>query len=110
MGRNVIMSERTAVYLDYSYQVTPLERTYAFDPIPEDLEEKYHKYILGIEACLWTEYVPNIKQLEWQIFPRLIAVAEIGWTSKNNRNFKSFQKRLDSSLKRLDFLGINYGR
>ncbi len=109
-GRDVIMSEMTAVYLNYPYKITPLIKTYQYDPIPNDLEEKYHQYILGIEACLWAEFVKDRKRLEWQVFPRLIAVAETGWTPKKKKNFNSFEKRLDSYLKRLEISGINYGQ
>ena len=77
--------------------------------LPDSLQaQKYHKHILGLEAPLWSEYVPNIKRLEWQTFPRLIAFAETGWTPKIKKNFKSFQNRLKYFLKRFDMIGINY--
>ena len=109
-GRDVVMSEMSAVYLNYPYKLIPLSKTYQYDPIPKDLEEKYHKYILGLEACLWAEFIPNNKRLEWQAFPRLIAVAETGWTPEKKKDFKSFKKRIDSYLKRLELCGINYGQ
>jgi len=85
-----------------------LQKTYSFEPIPKKLDKKYHDKILGIEAPLWCEWVPNRKRLEWQIFPRLTAVAEIGWTSKENRNYKSFIQRLKRFNKILDGIGVNY--
>ncbi len=108
MGRNVVMSELNAVYLNFPYNLLPLRKTYMYDPIPNELEQKFYNQILGIEACLWTEYIPKKKRLEWHTFPRLIAVAEIGWTPKEKKNLQSFLKRLDSFLKRLDFHEINY--
>ena len=110
LGREVVMSEMSAVYLNYPYKIIPLERSYNYDPIPTELEAKYHKRILGIEACLWTEYVKNKKILEWQAFPRLIAISETGWTPKNKKNFKSFQKRLEKFNKWLDLLKVNYAK
>ena len=107
-GREVVMSEMKALYFDYPYRLIPLHQTYNYDPIPSNLEEKYHKNILGLEACLWTEYVKNKDKLEWQAFPRLIAVAETGWTPKNKRNFESFLERLDSFLPLLKALDVNY--
>jgi hexosaminidase len=59
---------------------------------------------------MWTEWVPNIKRLEWQLFPRLIAVAETGWTLKSLKDYKDFIQRLESYLKRLDILNINYAK
>ncbi|MHA1490086.1 MAG: beta-N-acetylhexosaminidase [Promethearchaeota archaeon] len=109
-GRNIVMSERTAVYLDYPLELTPLKRTYEYDPMSNELEGKYHDQIFGLEGLLWSEHVPNVKRLDWQIFPRLIAIAETGWTPKKRKNFNSFQKRLEIFLKRLDFHDINYAK
>jgi hexosaminidase len=107
-NQNVVMSERKAVYLNYPYNITPLQKTYKYDPIPSELEEEFHNMILGIEGCLWSEYVPEIRRLEWQIFPRLCAIAETGWTSRINKNFYGFLERLNPFLRRLKVLGINY--
>jgi hexosaminidase len=73
------MSEMKAVYLNYPYKVIPLRKTYEYDPIPDKLESEYHKNVLGLETCLWTEYVKDNKRLEFQVFPRLTAVVETGW-------------------------------
>ena len=107
-GRSVVMSEMRAVYLNYPYNLMPLTKTYEYDPIPDELSKNFHQQILGLEACLWAEYVKDSKRLEWQVFPRLIAVAETGWTSKEYKNFRSFLTRLDLYLKRLSFQKINY--
>ena len=109
-GRKVVMSEFSAVYLNRPYKLIPMKKTYLYDPVPEDDGNNYEKHILGIEACLWTEYVNNKDKLEWQTFPRLIAVAETGWSPKNKKNFESFQRRLDEFLKRLDLFKINYAK
>ena len=110
LGRKVVMSEFSAVYLNYPYNHIPLERTYNYEPIPNELESKFHKRILGIEACLWTEFVKNKKNLEWQAFPRLIAVAETAWSPKNKKNFEYFQRRLDGFLKWLDLFKVSYAK
>jgi len=89
-GRKVVMSEMSAVYLNYPYNLIPIRKTYLYDPIPEEFSNNDEKQILGIEACLWTEFVDNKDKLEWQAFPRLIAIAETGWTSKDKKNFESF--------------------
>lgn len=107
-GRKVVMSDRSTVYLDYSHINLPLVKTYEYDPIPMELEEKYRKNILGIEACLWTEFVSDSKRVERQAFPRLIAIAETGWSLKENKNFESFKNRVNSFLKRLNYRGTDY--
>ncbi len=109
-GGDVIMSNFKYAYLDHSYSFTPLKLAYKFEPIPKNLNKEYYKHILGLEALMWGEYIPNNKRLEWQTFPRLIAFAEIGWTPKIKKNFTSFHKRLSEILKRLNLIGINYAK
>ncbi|MFX1309801.1 MAG: beta-N-acetylhexosaminidase [Promethearchaeota archaeon] len=109
-GGNVIMSNFKFTYLDHSYSFTPLKMAYKFEPIPKNLDQKYHKYVLGLEAPMWGEYTPNIKRLEWQTFPRLIAFSEIGWTPKDKRDFSLFRNHLNHFLKRFDIIGINYAK
>ena len=107
-GRDIVMSEMDAVYLNFLYSATPLNKTYEYDPIPDELESNYHENVLGLEACLWTEYVKNSKRLEFQAFPRLIAVAETGWTLKENKDYLSFLTRLNDFIQRLRLHDVNY--
>lgn len=112
-GRKFIMSKFGFVYLDYNYFLTPLYKTYNYEPVMTKFKslptEKYNN-VLGVEATMWTEWVPNIKRLEWQLFPRLIAVAEVGWTLKSLKNYADFKERLKELLKRLDIIGVNYAK
>ena len=107
-GRKFVISRFFYYYLDYDYLMTPLSKTYNFEPIPSTLDPKFHENILGVEAPLWTEWIPNQKRIDWQTFPRLIAVSETAWTKISNKNYKSFKRRLDFHLKRLDLLGVEY--
>ncbi len=67
------------------------------------------KYILGIQAILWSEMILNFKRLQYQAFPRLLAMAETARTSKDDKNFNDFQRRMKLQYNRLDALGIrNY--
>jgi hexosaminidase len=109
-GRKTVMSDMRFVYLNYPYKLTSISKTYNYEPIPENLTPIYHKNVLGIEACLWTEYVPDINTLEYQVFPRLIAISETGWTSKENKNYDSFKQRLPFSLKMLEKMKVMYAK
>ncbi len=109
-GRNMVFSKFGHVYLDYKYEFTPLRKSYRYEPIPKNLEEEYHENVLGIEAPLWTEWVPNRKRLYWQAFPRLVAVAETGWSLKRNKNYKSFKDRLKVFNKKLQLLGAGHAK
>ncbi|WP_296635693.1 family 20 glycosylhydrolase [Polaribacter sp.] len=89
--------------------IVNLERVYSFDPY-ESIPEENKKHIKGISGALWTEYVtPEREQLHYKTFPRLLALAEVGWSQPENRDFSEFMGRLGSHhLKRLDAQGIGY--
>ena len=85
-----------------------MAKSYAFDPIPDGLEEKYHSKIVGFGTQMWTEWVPTVASMEKQIFPRLAAYSEVGWTNLSDKNFDQFQQ----ALKRLQYIwevqGVEY--
>ncbi len=105
-NRKFVMSSMKNTYLDYNYLMFPLRTFYHFDPIPKELEEKYKKNVIGVEAPLWTEWVPNIARLGWQIFPRLIASSEVAWTKKSKKNYDNFKEKLPFVLKKINSFGI----
>ncbi len=106
-GGNIVFSKFGSAYLDYSYKFTSLRKAYIYEPIPRKLHKEFHINVLGIEAPMWTEWVRNVRELEWQTFPRLIAYAETGWTPSEQKIFKPFRDRLEYLLKRLDILGVH---
>ena len=107
-NRATIMSTYLDAYLDHSYSLMPLSRAYRFDPVPKELNGKEVGSILGLEFPLWSEWIPNHARLDYQTYPRLTAMAETGWTLKDNKDFKSFRQRLAVFLNRLDGFGIKY--
>ena len=107
-GGEIVVSNFFRYYLDYNYFVTPLRKTYNFDPIPKGLKKEYHDQIMGVEAPIWTEWVPNTDRLDWQVFPRLAAVAETAWTLEQNKNYRSFVNRLGKFNKILDSMDVKY--
>lgn len=109
-GGHAIMSNFKYVYLDHGYSFTPLNLAYEFEPIPNQLEEAFHKNILGMEALMWGEFTPNLKRIEWQTFPRLTAFAEVSWTQKDKKNYIWFQSKLKLFNKRLDIMNVNYAK
>jgi hexosaminidase len=106
--RKIIMSPCLKTYLDYPYTLLPLRRIYRFEPVPAGLDEQAADSILGVESPLWTEWVPTRQRLDFQAFPRLTALAEIGWTPKERKSLADFRRRLGSFLVRLDLLGVRH--
>lgn len=88
--------------------VSPVKKVYEFEPVGADIPESVEKYIIGGQGCLWTEYFPTISKVEWGIFPRMSAVAEIYWSPREVRNWKSFSERLIDQFDRYDLWGANY--
>lgn len=87
----------------------PLKRVYGYDPIPAELDSAQRKYIMGVQGNLWTEYVKSTALAEYMLFPRAVALAEVGW-SKHKPGFEHFTERLVPYLKRLDQHKVNYSR
>jgi len=106
--RAVVMSTYLDTYLDHSYSLMPLSRAYRYEPIPAELGENDAGSVPGLEFPLWSEWVPNRARLDYQVYPRLTAMAETGWTPKDKKDFKDFRRRLEKLLGRLDHLGVRY--
>jgi len=118
-GHDVILTPGSHCYFDH-YQsdneneplaiggFLPLEKVYAFDPIPEELNEQEAIYVLGAQGNVWTEYMQTEKQVEYMAFPRVVALSEVLWSSPENKNYTDFINRLEQYQKRLDQLDVNY--
>lgn len=114
----VVMTPENPFYINHSQtrnedsvtqgQYNPIENVYNYDPIPKDLDDKQATYILGAQGNLWSEYLDNEKKLEYTLFPRIAAVAEVVWTAKAKKSWPGFEKRLPAILDRYKFQGINY--
>ncbi|KQS91588.1 family 20 glycosylhydrolase [Chryseobacterium sp. Leaf394] len=89
---------------------TPLDKVYSYNPIPAELNAEQSKYILGVQANLWTEYILDFKQVQYMIFPRLFALSEVGWGTSKPENYKEFENRVVEHFKILDKMNINYAK
>lgn len=117
-GHDVIMTPTSYCYLDY-YQAnpeteplaiggfTPLRKVYSYEPIPEVLTEEEAKHVLGTQGNLWTEYILTGDKVEYMVYPRASALAEIGWSAKTDRNWDSFWQRMQPLFKRFEIMGVN---
>ncbi len=120
-GHDVVMSPTSHCYLDYDYEKTPVQKTHSFEPIPPGLAADNVHHILGVECCMWLgnvsrrhlektgEILPT-SGIEYQAFPRLIALAEVGWSPKDARDWHDFRERLRRHGERLDALNVGYYR
>jgi len=111
LGNNVIMTPDNYCYLNY-YQTSkpivfgegigqghyvPLSKSYSFDPY-EGLKDREKKYIVGIQANLWTEYIDNMPKMESRLLPRLAALAEVCWNPDARESYQKFVEKLEKSI------------
>lgn len=87
---------------------TPLDSVYAYEPVPAQLELQFVKHVLGAQGQLWTEYMKDSRHVEYMAFPRVSALAEVVWTPKTAKDFTDFSARLNTHLRRLQILDVNY--
>ncbi|MFY1612176.1 family 20 glycosylhydrolase [Macellibacteroides fermentans] len=121
MDHDVIMTPGSnGMYLDH-YQgdskiepvaiggYTLLEKTYSYNPVPDTLVGLgKSNFVKGVQGNIWSEYMYTTNLMEYRIYPRILAVAEIGWTPLEGKDYKDFERRIDNALVRLDCHGINY--
>jgi hexosaminidase len=117
----VVMTPGAFCYLD-KYQANParepltiggylpLEKVYGYEPTPSELTPDQQKYILGVQGNIWTEYMKTPEAVEYMVWPRAVALAEISWMPKGPRNFEDFAMRLKAHLPRLQAMNVNYAR
>jgi hexosaminidase len=115
MNHHVVMTPWDYCYLDLyqgetsveppTYGICRLTDSYTYDPVPDSVDEKY---ILGGQGNLWTERVPNFRQVEYMTWPRGLALAEVYWSPKSSRNWDHFIEKMEAQFPRLDAAGIKY--
>ncbi len=120
-GHDVVMTPTSHLYFDY-YQgdarfeplaiggLLTLDQVYRYEPVPDTLTPAQATHILGAQGNLWTEYLKTPAQIEYMMFPRALALAELTWSPKAARAWASFEARLPHALRTLDRLGVNYRR
>ncbi len=118
MGHYAIMTPESHCYLDH-YQDDPetqplafgacvsIGQTYSYDPAPDSLDTDISKYILGVQGNVWAEYLPTYEHAEYMIYPRIIALAEVGWTRTENKNPESFKRRINNEIRHIKAKGYN---
>ena len=117
---DVVMTPNTYLYFDY-YQskdtetepmaiggYLPMERVYSYEPMPKSLSPEEQKYIVGVQANLWTEYIPDFKQVQYMVLPRMAALCESQWCAPEKKNYEAFLQRVSRLIDIYAKNGWNY--
>ncbi len=117
LGHEVVMSPTTYFYIDYMqgdsiseppvYSVLRLNTVYSYEPVPEGVDAKLIK---GAQANLWTEQVYNNRHLQYMVWPRSLAVAEVVWSPKDKKNWDNFTRKVENNFGRMDIENVKYSR
>ena len=121
MNHEVIMTPNATCYFDH-YQAkntdneplaiggyTPIEEIFNYEPIPDELDQSLHKYIIGAQGNVWTEYMKTSEHVEYMVFPRIFALSEVVW-SKNKPSFEVFEEKVVDFYPILEEMDINYSK
>lgn len=87
-----------------------LEATYRYVPVPAELDKSLRKHYIGVQGTFWTEHVCDINYVDYLAYPRLIAIAEAGWSPQDEKDFPSFLQRFRADAELLNKAGFNYGK
>lgn len=122
MGHDAIMTPNTFFYLDYYQSVDkdneplaiggylPIEKCYSYEPFTADMTDEEKAHILGVQANLWTEYIPTETQLHYMLLPRMAALSEVQWCQRENKNWERFFDSADDFCAIYDIMGYNHGK
>lgn len=117
MGHKVVMTPMHACYFDFSQGLiddpnkyissgVTIQSVYTFDPC-DGLPEESHPFVMGVQANNWSEYTWTKEELEWKVWPRGCALAEVAWTPNKDKNWTNFRKRIEKHVARLDMMGVS---
>lgn len=117
-GQQTVMTPGSHCYFD-AYQdapstqpeamggYLPLSKVYAYNPVPQGLSPEESKLIYGVQANLWAEYIPGDEQYEYMMYPRIMALAEVGWTIPERKSYQEFRKKALQEIERLETAGYH---
>lgn len=119
---DVVMTPNNYLYFDYYQSLDkaneplaiggylPLETVYSYEPMPKELTADEARHIIGVQANIWTEYMPTFKQMQYMALPRLAALSEVQWSQPALKDYNSFTNRLTEFTHMYDRLGYNYAK
>ncbi|SEM61817.1 hexosaminidase [Chitinophaga rupis] len=120
-GLNIVLAPgNNGLYFDYAQSTSdqepsshggnaPVWKAYQYNPEYSALSAAARTHIMGVEGCIWTENIPNVSKLQYMLLPRMLALAETGWSAQADKDYQRFAgTALPAHLERFDKAGMNY--
>ena len=119
-NHDVVMTPNTYVYFDYYQAIDkdaeplaiggylPMDRVYSYNPMPKALTPEEQKHIIGVQANVWTEYMPTFSQVQYMVLPRIAALCETQWSAQSKKNYEDFLQRVPRLIDIYKLKGWNY--
>ena len=107
-GHDVVMSPMSHCYFDFNYKQISTERVYFYEPIPASLPVDKTHHVLGVQANFWSQNDHTPDRTDYQIYPRLLSLAERAWSPQDVRDWQDFHGRLNEHRSRLSALGVKF--
>jgi hexosaminidase len=107
-GHDAVMSPTSHCYFDYTYKVTSTQKVYSYEPVPATLPADKVKHILGVQANFWSHIDRTPQRVDFQVYPRLLALAERSWSPQSCRDWQDFWARLQQHRSPLARMGVNF--
>lgn len=109
-GHQVVMTPTSHLYFDYSHVTTPTKKVYAFEPISDTVAADIASHFIGIQANFWSHVARTESRIDFQLFPRTLALAERAWSEKQVTDYEDFEQRKQTHADWLKFFDIKYNR
>lgn len=123
LGHDVVMAPSTYCYFDfvqtpntanepcitYGKPIT-VEKLYSYEPVPDSIDAEAQQHVLGVQANLWSEHVPNFRVAQYQVLPRMAALAEVQWEPRGEKDYEAFKARVDRLVKLYDRYDWQYAK
>ena len=109
-GNHIIFTPNSQFYLDYEQDIKSLPNIYNYDPSAEfEQQPELINQVLGVQGNIWCEWIPSRERMQYMAAPRMLAIAELGWSDPKQKDWDGFKNRLSDQFERLNVMNVNYG-
>ena len=108
-GNHIIFTPNSQFYLDYEQDIKSLPNIYNYDPSAEfEQQPELINQVLGVQGNIWCEWIPSRERMQYMAAPRMLAIAELGWSDPKQKDWDGFKNRLSDQFERLNVMNVNY--